>query len=162
MGKYIWPLIVLLIMNSCYQVNEKQAKIPDVLLTEQQLAEVITEMQITEAGFAISEKMKLERNKKPFYYKAIMEKYDVTLDDIRDNIIYYQSQPKVMEHIYETVLKNLSKIQSEVKEEERIQKTIEDSLKKVQDSLSKTISIELDTAEVKKGEDVLKKVKSNY
>jgi hypothetical protein len=160
MRKYIWAMIVMIAMSSCYHVNEEQVKIPNKLLSEKELAEIITEMQITESGFIVANKMKIRKSEKPRYYKAILEKYDVTLDDIRDNMIYYHSQPKVMQGIYETSLENLSKLQNEIEEDIKRQKAFEDSLKLINDSIANTIDSINDSSEFVKEKSILLKGKT--
>ncbi len=155
MKNLLYLLIAILALSSCYQINESETKIPEKLLTKEELVDIITEMQITESSFLISEDMKLERSAKPKYYEAILKTYDVSLDDIRDNLNYYQSTPKVMEEIYESVLAKLSQYQSdvdlEIKELERIKDSIaqakKDSINAVNDSLNMVVEDSLEFSE---------------
>ena len=127
---------VVFFLSSCYNVNENETTVPDVLLTKDQLVEVLTEIQLVEAGFSISESRIFEKKRKPKFYDKILNKYGITLVQLRTNVNYYQATPKVMEEIYESVLANLSRIQSEVLlENERIQKE-KDSIALVLDTLS--------------------------
>lgn len=127
---------VIFSLTSCYNVNENKTTIPDVLLTKEQVVEVLTEIQLVEAGFSISETKTIEKKRKPKFYDKILDKYGITLVQLRANVNYYQATPKVMEEIYESVLANLSRIQSEVSlENERIQKE-KDSIALALDTLS--------------------------
>ncbi len=129
-------LIAIASLGSCYNINKPDESVPDPLLTKAELASILTEMHIVEASFVTNSEMRISRSEKPLYYKAILEKYEVSLDNVRDNLIYYQSQPKIMEGIYEDVLEQLSIYQSEIKAEITQKKIIEDSLKIIADSLN--------------------------
>ena len=133
-------------MGSCYNINVREPEVPDNLLPKDSLVEILTEMQLVESSFVVSEDMNLERSVKPKYYEAILKTYNVTLNDIRDNLNYYQAQPKEMEDIYESVLEKLSIYQSEVEIEIVEQERIKDSIKAANDSIAAiNDSINIDT-----------------
>lgn len=136
MRKLIYLLIAGLLMSSCYHINEKELEVPENLIHKDTLVEILTEMQLTESSFMVSEDMKLERSMKPKYYEAILKAYKVTLNDIRDNLNYYQSKPKEMEDIYESVLEKLSIYQSKVELEIVEKERIRDSIKAANDSIA--------------------------
>lgn len=135
MKKLIIALSVVLTLNACYNVNESEVVTPEELISKEKLVDILTDIQLVEAGFTISENRKHVTQLKPKYYQAVLDKYDISLIQLRENMNYYQNDSKQMEDIYESVLAKLSKIQSgvlvEIEELERIQ----DSLSKVADSL---------------------------
>ncbi len=132
----------VLMLSSCYHVNENEPVIPDVLLSGSQMVEILTEIQITEAGFSISKNRINAKELKPEYYDKILQQYGITIQQLKENIDYYHESPKVLEDIYEKVLANLSKIQSDVLlEKEKIEeKRIADSIQMVTDSINLIIA----------------------
>ncbi len=129
-------------LSSCYHVNENEPVVPEILLSGSQMVEILTEIQITEAGFSINKNRIKAKDLKPEYYDKILQQYGITLQQLKENIDYYHESPKVLEDIYEKVLANLSKIQSDVLlEKEKIEeKRIADSIQMVTDSINLIIA----------------------
>ncbi len=102
------------------------------------MVEIMTEVQLIEASFNIKNNRSNADELKPKYYEKILKQYGITIQQLKDNIDYYNNYPKIMEEIYESVLANLSKIQSKVQLEiEEIEKIrIADSIAKITDSLN--------------------------
>ncbi len=147
MKNIILILSVLVTLNSCYNVNESVTQVPDNLISKEKLTQILTDIQVVEAGFIVSENRNGVRDLKPQYYTAVLESHNITLVDLRQNVNYYQSSPKVMEEIYEDVLAKLSKMQSDVIADIENRERIADSLKSIQDSLNNLLpdSLKLDT-----------------
>lgn len=137
MTRLFFSLTLFLILSSCYNVNKSDSDIPEILLSKSQMIEILTEVQLTEAGFNIKNNRSKANELKPKYYDKILQHYGITLQQLKDNINYYQDSPKIMEEIYESVLANLSKIQSDVilENEEIEKKRVADSIKVITDSL---------------------------
>jgi len=118
MRKLLLPFIFLLLLagTSCYHNNKEQVKMPDRLLTENQMVEIITQIQLAE-GRVVTER---EKNKDfkingKEYMQEIYEHFGITPEELVDNINYYQDKDDVLVDIYEEVLANLSTMQEEVK-----------------------------------------------
>lgn len=130
-------IVITIFLSSCYHVNKSEIIVPDILISESQMVEILTEVQVAEAGFNISKNRNKGKKLKPEYYNRIIQEYGITMIQLRENIDYYQNYPKVMEDIYEQVLANLSRYQSDVliELEEAENKRIADSIVMVMDSL---------------------------
>ncbi len=141
-------LVLIFVLSSCYHENKSNVPIPEKLLSKKEMAEILTEIQITEAGFSVNVNRKFAKKLKPEYYSKILSDHSVTMHQFKENLNYFYQSPKIMENIYETVLANLSKIKSSIaveKKEFEKQKIVDsitrlhDSTKLiVADSLSKT------------------------
>jgi len=135
MKKLIIALSVAFSLNACYNINKSEIIPPEKIIPKQELIEILTDLQLIEAGFTMSENRIYVGKVKPKYYQAVLDKHDLTLGQLRENVNYYQATPKVMEEIYESVLANLSKIQSDVLiKAERLEK-LQDSIDNLPDSL---------------------------
>jgi len=137
MARLFFSFIFLLALSSCYNVNTNNDAVPELLLSKSQMVEILTQIQLSEAGFNIKGNRIRGKELKPKYYDKILDHNGITLDQLKENIDYYQNSPKIMEDIYESVLANLSKIQSDVilENEEIEKKRIADSISIITDSL---------------------------
>lgn len=149
--KLFFVLIFIFTFSSCYNVNKSEPVVPDILLSKTQMVEILTEVQLAEAGFNVKKNRSKANELKPKYYDRILQHYGITLQQLKDNIDYYNDSPKVMEEIYELVLANLSKIQSDVLlEKEELEKEIaNDSIIKFTDSIKAVRSDSLSKKPVK-------------
>jgi hypothetical protein len=119
--------ILFFLICGCYNENKVVAEPPDPLLTEEQMIEILTDIQIAEAIIANNrvQRTNTEQHYKDSLYQVIFDNYKLTSKEINANIDYYNTDPNQMEKIYEKVLSNLSKRQSEI--EEKAKKKAEES-----------------------------------
>ena len=136
MKKLILFFTIVIAFNSCYNVNESVPVTPENLISKTKLIDILTDIQLVEAGFSISENRNSKYKLKPAYYDFVLSTHDISLLQLKENINYYQAYPKTMEEIYDGVLANLSKIQSQVVVEKEEIDRIKDSLSVASDSLS--------------------------
>ena len=136
MKKLILFFTIVIAFNSCYNVNESVPVTPENLISKTKLIDILTDIQLVEAGFSISENRNSKYKLKPAYYDFVLSTHDISLLQLKENINYYQAFPKTMEEIYDGVLANLSKIQSQVLIEKEEIDRIKDSLSVASDSLS--------------------------
>lgn len=138
MTRLFFVFFIILIFSSCYNINNSKPANPEILLSKSQMVDIITEVQLVEANFTIKKNRISADELKPKYYNKVLQQYGITIEQLKDNIDYYNNYPKIMEEIYESVLANLSKIQSKVllEIEEIEKKRIADSIAKVSDSLN--------------------------
>ncbi len=135
--KLFFLLIIIFTLSSCYNVNVNEVAVPEKMLSQKQMVDIITDIQLIEAGFSINKYVIKGKDLKPEYYNEIFKKHSITVQQFSQNIDYYYASPKVMEEIYESVLANLSKIQSKViiEKEELDKQLAADSIAAVNDSL---------------------------
>ena len=136
MKKLFLFFTIVIAFNSCYNVNESVPVTPENLISKTKLIDILTDIQLVEAGFSISENRNSKYKLKPAYYDFVLSTHDISLLQLKENINYYQAYPKTMEEIYDGVLANLSKIQSQVLLEKEEIDRIKDSLSVASDSLS--------------------------
>lgn len=109
-----FPLFFLLV--SCYNENKPATLKPEPLLSEKELVEIITDIQIAEGVIVhhLQNKRKSTDGFKDSIFQVVFDHYGISSKLFRENINYYNTMPKVMEDVYEDVLTNLSKSQSEI------------------------------------------------
>jgi len=139
MRNLLIPFILLLLLagTACYHNNKEQVKVPDVLLSESQMVDIITQIQLAEGRVVLErEKNKDFKINGKEYMQEIYEHFAITPEELVDNMNYYQSKEKVMVNIYEEVLANLSTMEEDVK------LSLKEELEKIkQDSIQKADSI---------------------
>lgn len=120
-------LLILLLTGSCYQENRVDIEAPDPLLTEDQMVNILTDIQLAEAIISYN-KLHRENTEQEYsdsLFKTIFDHYEVTADEFKDNLDYYNNFPDQMEDIHEQMLTKLSQRQVEVEEKVR-QDSIQD------------------------------------
>ncbi|PKP31717.1 MAG: hypothetical protein CVT99_08155 [Bacteroidetes bacterium HGW-Bacteroidetes-16] len=117
MRKFLIPILLLMLeLTSCYKNNKEQSPLPHKLLSEQQMIEILTEIQLAEGRTVLQR----EVNKDVGYSGSkttleIYNTYEITPAQLVENMNYYQDRTEVMIKIYDGVLANLSQLQAEVK-----------------------------------------------
>lgn len=109
-------LVILFLFNSCYQEHEEEVRVPDKLMSEEELVNTLTDLQLAEGLLTYQRLQKVGGDKefKDSIYQVVFEHYGITLEELTENLNYYNSDPQNMELLYDKILTNLSKIQSEV------------------------------------------------
>lgn len=135
MYKILTFFIASILFVSCYHVNTDEIVVPERLLTDKEMTDIITQVQIAEVGFKIVRQQRPNLDElKQEMYNSILTEYNISLVELKANMDYYYHRPEEMEMIYENVLANLSKIQGEVKIQLQEEK-IRDSINALNDTL---------------------------
>ena len=126
MLRFISFVLLLIILSSCYNERKSTLVPPDPLLTEEQLLNVLTDMQLAEAiiNYDRLQKITNKGDFKDTIYSVILQHYSISAEQLNDNLDYYNNDPENMERLYEEVLSNLSTLQSEIQIEASINDTL--------------------------------------
>ena len=97
---------------------------PERLLTEEEMIDVMTDVQIIEAQINYQKSSDKEHDTISADYKAMtqayydqfFEHYGITDSIFSQNIRYYTERPEALEHIMDSVMNRLSREQSEQSE----------------------------------------------
>ena len=117
-------ILFFLLVTACGR--KEKSFMPERLLTEQEMIDVLTDVQIIEAD--INYQKSKERDQKEEdsveivpkdylklsreYYDQFFEHYGITDSILVQNIQYYSSQPEVLERIMDSVMQRLDKEKS--------------------------------------------------
>lgn len=121
---YIYLLFVLFLLPACG--SRDKGIMPERLLTEQEMIDVMTDVQIIEAD--INYQKSQDRNRDPNdtvkralkdyvkmskeYYAQLFEHYGITDSIFVQNMRYYAERPVVLERVMDSVVQRLTKEQS--------------------------------------------------
>lgn len=118
MGKSFFPVLVmvLLMITSCYEDNKAYSPLPEKLLSQQQMIDVLTELQLVEGRVVLErDKNKDIRNTGQKYNEEVYNAFGITIHQLIENLDYYQDHTDVMVDIYDGVLANITQLQTDVK-----------------------------------------------
>ena len=117
-------IILLFVLVTACGGHKDKGFIPDRLLTEQEMIDLMTDVQIIEGDITyqktrereLRDSIKIEP--KDFvklseeYYGQLFEHYGITDSIFKQNIRYYTEQPALLEKIMDSVVQRLTKEQS--------------------------------------------------
>ena len=99
----ILALTVLLFLMSCND-NKTEATAPSVLLSEQKMIEVITDVQIIEQSINYRRGKNIKtKNLKTKGFDAVFSHYGITDSIFYENLDYYNNNPETMKGIMDSV-----------------------------------------------------------
>ncbi len=112
MKSLITTVFFFVLFTSCLNEEKK----PEIVLSESQMVEVMTEFQIAEAivrlGYHRTTDSLIYNDS---IYSALFNKLEITQQQFDTSFSYYSAHPKDFEKIYEQVLTNLSTRAAEIK-----------------------------------------------
>lgn len=120
-------IIILLFVLATACGNKDKGFMPERLLNEREMIDIMTDVQIIEADINFQKSQARERNPNDTtviapkdyvkitreYYDQLFEHYHITDSIFVQNMRYYTRQPATLERIMDSVMNRLSKEQSE-------------------------------------------------
>ena len=110
MKKLLFLLFVICLFFSCSSEKKKQA--PTVLLNENQMVDVITDVQIMEAAIAYKKNINQPTEyMKTIGYDTLFSHYGITDSIFKANMVYYYDvEPLTLVRIYDSVEARLARM----------------------------------------------------
>lgn len=100
----ILALTVLLFLMSCDNNSKEKTTAPSVVLTEKQMVDIITDVQIIEQAINYRRGKNIKiTNLKTKGFDAVFEHYGITDSIFLENLDYYNSNPVLMKSIMDSV-----------------------------------------------------------
>jgi hypothetical protein len=124
-------LLLLLLLFSCS--GEKQITIPDTVLSQERMADIMTDIHLLEASMNlnISKGLVIGNNRGlGATTLAILKQKGVTKEQYETSFRFYTEHPALLNDVYQLVLNNLSKLQAKVANEKDTTSIKKDSLKR--------------------------------
>ena len=118
-------ILLLPLLFSCYHENQPSVEVPHHLLSEEEMVDVITDVQLADGAITYRRTRRIEQKEfRKSVYEQIFENYGITAKILNESMSYYNNSPKQMELIYDKVLAKLSRIEGEIKEEANNEDTL--------------------------------------
>lgn len=109
-------LVLILFFTACQSGKKTKLQKPAVFLTETQMVELITDVQLLEAAINNKRNIGQRINElKLLWYNQLFEKHQITDVIFEENMAYYNENPALMEQILEEVLANIIQQQAQLK-----------------------------------------------
>ena len=112
-------LILLFSVASCSE--EEKYPMPDDLIDETQMVDVLADICKVEARFQrrltinnIKVNEMVEHN-----YRVVFEQHDISLTQFKDSYAYYENEPVTLQQIYDSVIVHLTTEQSQLEKAEK-------------------------------------------
>ena len=112
MKKLLFLLFVICLFFSCSSEKKKQA--PTVLLSENQMVDVITDVQIMESAIAYKKNINQPTEyMKTIGYDTLFSHYGITDSIFKVNMVYYYDlEPLTLIRIYDSVESRLARMKN--------------------------------------------------
>lgn len=113
--KNTFSIFLLSLLFSCTAIEDKEVKIPENILSEEKMAQVMVDVHLLEATLNVSTFSKdnvVLNNINPS--SDILKKNGVTKKQYDENFQFYTQYPQLLVEVYQLVLNDLSKMQAEV------------------------------------------------
>jgi len=115
MKHFLSLIILLLIFTYGCDKNPSQSKAPENLISIDTMVEILVDFHLIEAAIKIDQKRKVNMTEyTKYYYNYLFEKHQITKEDFKESLAYYQNNPSLFEEMYADVITQLSRIQSEI------------------------------------------------
>lgn len=118
MKRLFFIIALLLLLSACG--SKSNEFVPEPLLTEQEMIDILTDVQIIEADINYQKAMEREEGQAPkdysgltrSYYDQLFEHHGITDSIFTQNVRYYTTRPAVLERIMDSVTQRLTKEQT--------------------------------------------------
>lgn len=89
---------------------------PKVLISQNTLAQVLTDVHLVEAAMNMRRNNGQEfENQKNAIFDSVFVHYSITPQILEDNLLYYNQQPQIMEKVYQDVIDSLTSLQKNLR-----------------------------------------------
>lgn len=112
--KKIISFLLIVVLCACTAIEDK-VNIPDNVLSEQKMAEVMVDVQLLEAALNIGNYSKDQVVMNAINPNSdVLKKNNITKRQYDESFEFYSKNPVLLTDVYQLVLNNLSKMQAEV------------------------------------------------
>ena len=112
--KKITTILCLVFFAACSSIEDRVA-IPDTVLSQEKMAEVLVDVHLLEASLnvnALSRDQQIMNSIHPD--SDVLKKHNVTREKYQDSFTFYSQNTLLLAEVYQFVLNDLSKMQAEV------------------------------------------------
>jgi hypothetical protein len=123
--------LMFLLLFACSQ--DKKVVIPDNVLSQEEMAAVMTEVHLLEASMNLNISSAVTSGDAPDLEattRELLKKKGITKEQYDTSFLFYTQHPKMLGEIYQLVLNDLSQLQAKVANQKDSVQTAKDSIKK--------------------------------
>ena len=124
MKRFLFITLLFVLVSAC--AHKDKGFMPERLLSEREIIDIMTDVQIIEADINYRKTQDREadnafkdyRQLTQSYYDQLFEHYGITDSIFSQNMRYYSEQPDLLEKIMDSVFRRLTRMQSKLPKEE--------------------------------------------
>jgi|GEM_PF-660126 len=106
-------LMIVFLFSACNEKKEALPKAPEKLIPSDTMAQILSEVQLTEAYLShLSYNVRGRSDSAYHYYRILFDKYHISKQDFLDNMDYYSRQQDKIQDIYEQAIVSLNKLKA--------------------------------------------------
>lgn len=151
--RFVGFLGIIFLLSSCVEKKQEVLEVPKVLITEEDMAEILSEVQLIEAYLNQIPYSKRGKNDSDYvYFPLLFEKYKISKTDFLENLAYYSHNEETISSIYDKTIIRLNKLKAkdlEIRLEMKLDSIRQDSIQKELEKIKHDSLIEL-SLELKK------------
>lgn len=136
--RFVGFLGIIFLLSSCAEKKQEVLEVPKVLITEEDMAEILSEVQLIEAYLNQIPYSKRGKNDSDYvYFPLLFEKYKISKTDFLENLAYYSHNEETISSIYDKTIIRLNKLKAkdlEIRLEMKLDSIRQDSIKRVKDN----------------------------
>jgi len=126
--------MLLFLLSACAEKKQEVTEVPKVLIEEEKMAEILSEVQLIEAYLSQIPYSKRGKSDSDYvYYPLLFEKYQINKTDFLDNLAYYAQNEEKISSIYDKSIVILNKLKAkdlEIRFEMKLDSIRQDSIQK--------------------------------
>lgn len=112
--KKISVIFCITFLCACTSIEERP-RIPDTVLSQEKMAEVMVDIHLLEAALNVSAYSRDQIVANPIIPDSdVLKKNNITRKQYEESFDFYSKNPLLLTEVYQLVLNNLSKMQAEV------------------------------------------------
>ena len=107
-------LVFIFLLSGCHRGTEKKASgNDDAIISKDEMVSVLVDMHLVEAKIKASQTSGYNQEYYlKFYFSSILKKHNITSEQFRKSLQYYQDDAVKMDKIYTDVVSNLTMYQA--------------------------------------------------
>lgn len=139
--------MLLFLLSACAEKKQEVIEVPKVLIEEEKMAEILSEVQLIEAYLnQIPYRKRGKSDSDYVYYPLLFEKYQISKTDFLDNLTYYSRDEEKISFIYDKSIILLNKLKAkdlEIRLEMKLDSIRQDSIQKTLEKFTLDSLVEL-------------------
>ena len=122
MKKSFGYILLIFLIATFFSCKEKKGiPIPDDLVSEKQMVDILYDIHLNQAYFNQYQiEKKMPKDESNVLYFSVLKKYNVADSTFAQSVIYYSSLPKIYERIYQQVVDRLKMLEEDNSEKKEL------------------------------------------
>lgn len=108
--------VLLLLLSGCTNDQEQVDKIPENVLSEEDMVDVMVDLQLAES-YVRNNRHNVDSIQPAAFYNKVWQDHHTSKEQVKESFLYYTTKPALMEQFYEEVINRLTEKQAKIEAE---------------------------------------------